>query len=149
MSARRPTQYWLAIASAEHVARGVAGGFMQVCHGKRGPLMRIHPGDIVVYYSPTHTFGGKDKCQAFTAIGTARDHPPYPFQMHADFCPFRRDVAWLPAQAASILPLLDQLSWSRHNKNWGYPLRFGLIPLTQADIQHIATAMQASLPPNP
>ena len=26
--------YWIAVASREHVRRGVAGGFAQVCHGK-------------------------------------------------------------------------------------------------------------------
>jgi hypothetical protein len=30
-----------------------AKGFMQVSHGKAAPLRRIHPGDWVVYYSPT------------------------------------------------------------------------------------------------
>lgn len=61
---------WVAVASAEHVRHGRRGGFMQVCHGKAGPLRRIHPGDRVVYYSPTISFGGKDRLQAFTALGT-------------------------------------------------------------------------------
>ena len=39
-------RYWIAVASADHVARGVAGGFMQVCHGKRAPLARIRPAPI-------------------------------------------------------------------------------------------------------
>ncbi len=62
-------KHWIAVASAEHVRRGQAGGFMQVCHGKATPLKRIQPGDWVAYYSPTETFKGKDKLQAFTAVG--------------------------------------------------------------------------------
>lgn len=60
---------WIAVASAEHVRIGRAGGFMQVCHGKATPLRRVKPGDYVVYYSPTVEFGSKKKLQAFTAIG--------------------------------------------------------------------------------
>jgi hypothetical protein len=60
---------WIAVASANHVAIGVAQGFMQVNHGKSGPLRRISPGDLVTYYSPTAVFGTKTPLQAFTAIG--------------------------------------------------------------------------------
>ena len=35
----------------EHVMRGQAGGFAQVCHGKRS-LSRIIKGDYLIYYSP-------------------------------------------------------------------------------------------------
>ena len=56
---------WIAVASAEHVRRGLAGGFMQVCHGKDGPLRRMRPGDRVAYYSPTETFGGTDRDAAY------------------------------------------------------------------------------------
>jgi hypothetical protein len=32
------TGHWIAVASAEHVRLGQAGGFMQVSHGKAAPL---------------------------------------------------------------------------------------------------------------
>jgi hypothetical protein len=38
-------KHWLTVARAEHVRRGQAEGFMQVCHGKAAPLKRIQPGD--------------------------------------------------------------------------------------------------------
>ena len=60
---------WIAVASAEHVRIGRVHGFMQVCHGKAVPLRRLKPNDWIVYYSPTVTFGGKDKLRSFTAIG--------------------------------------------------------------------------------
>ncbi len=67
---------WIAVACAEHVRRGREGGFMQVCHGKAGPLRRIRPGDGIVYYSPTIAFGSRVPYQAFTACGTVRDGDP-------------------------------------------------------------------------
>ena len=66
-------RYWLAVASADHARRGKALGIMQVGHGKGAPLRRLRPGDGVVYYSPTVTLGGKDRLQAFTLIGYAKD----------------------------------------------------------------------------
>ena len=133
---------WVAVASAKHVRLGRGGGFMQVCHGKSGPLRRIRPGDRVVYYSPTISFGGKDRLQAFTALGTVLPGDPYEFDMGADFRPFRRDVAWdADTGDAPIAPLLDRLSFTAGRANWGYALRFGLLQVTSQDMELIFAAM--------
>lgn len=137
------SEHWVAVASAEHVRRGRTEGFMQVCHGKAAPLRRIAPGDGVVYYSPTVTFGGKDRLQAFTAIGTVRDSTPYRADMGAGFHPFRRDVMWRAAEEASIQPLLDTLDFTAGKRNWGYQLRFGLFSISAYDFSLIAQAMHA------
>ena len=68
---------WIAVASAEHVEIGRAQGFMQVGHGKGAPLKRLRAGDRIAYYSPVRVFGGRDACQAFTAIGTVVDERVY------------------------------------------------------------------------
>lgn len=137
------SEHWVAVASAEHVRRGRAEGFMQVCHGKVAPLQRIKPGDGVVYYSPTTTFGGKDRLQAFTAIGIARDGSPYRADMGGGFHPFRRDVSWRAAEEAPIQPLLDALDFTAGKRNWGYQLRFGLFSIGAHDFGMIAEAMRA------
>lgn len=136
---------WIAVASADHVKRGVEGGFMQVCHGKAAPLRRINAADRVVYYSPTQTMGVPGRLQAFTAIGTVKSGEPYPFDMGGGFVPYRRDVQWLPAKDAPIHPLLDVLSFSAGVRNWGYRFRFGLFEVTEQDMAAIATAMEAEL----
>ncbi|RJS27292.1 EVE domain-containing protein [Corallococcus sp. H22C18031201] len=135
------SQGWLAVASEEHVLRGRQGGFMQVCNGKGAPLRRIHPGDRVVYYSPTATFQGKDTLQAFTALGIVKTGEPYLFDMGGGFIPFRRDVNWVEATRAHIRPLLDVLDFSAGVRNWGYRLRGGLIPLSEHDLALISSAM--------
>jgi hypothetical protein len=141
-----PPHHWIAVASAEHVANGIAEGIMQVCHGKGGPLRRIRPGDRVIYYSPTGTFRGSDRLQQFTAFGIVRAGEPYQFQMSADFRPYRRDVEYLPARPASILPLLPQMEFSRGKRNWGWQLRLGLFEITAEDSARIAAAMGVTLP---
>jgi hypothetical protein len=137
----RSPKNWIAVASAEHVRRGRAEGFMQVCHGKAAPLKRLRAGDRVVYYSPSTKFGGKDKLQAFTALGEVLERAPYEADMGGGFLPFRRDVAWQANREVPIQPLLEQLEFSRGQKNWGYQLRFGLFEVTAHDMDLIATAM--------
>jgi hypothetical protein len=138
---------WIAVASAEHVAIGRAGGFMQVGHGKGAPLKRLHAGDRIVYYSPVRVFGGKDACQAFTAIGAVRDERVYQGVMADGFEPFRRDVDWLAADEAPIRPLLDTLSFSAGKSNWGYAFRVGLLKVSADDMALIANAMHARARP--
>jgi EVE domain-containing protein len=141
-------KHWIAVASAAHVRIGRAQGFMQVCHGKGGPLRRISPGDHVAYYSPTETFGGKDRLQAFTAIGEIKPGAPYQADMGGGFRPFRRDVAWSDAAAVPIRPLLDRLALTRDNPNWGYKLRLGLFEIVGEDmklIRHVAMSREALL----
>ena len=139
---------WIAVASAEHArrGRGTAGdGYMQVCHGKCAPLKRVLPGDRVAYYAPTITMGGKDKCQSFVSIGLVQAGEPYAFDMGGGFVPFRRDVAYTPAQEVSILPLLDQFEFVEVRSRWGYKFRFGLFKIGAGDMRLIAQAMQANL----
>ena len=134
---------WIAVASAEHVRIGRAGGFMQVCHGKAAPLRRLRPGDRVVYYSPTATFRGGDTLQAFTALGTVKEGEVYQADMGGGFHPFRRDVAWSDAAQTPIRPLLGALDLAAGGRSWGYQLRFGLFAVSDHDMAVIAQAMGA------
>jgi hypothetical protein len=132
-------KYWIAVASADHARRGKAG-FMQVNHGKAAPLRRISPGDGVAYYSPTVTFGGKDKLQAFTLIGRVKPGEIYQGEM-GDWVAHRRDVDWADAEEAPIAPLLDRLEFTAGKTNWGYQMRFGLFEISEHDFRLIAEAM--------
>ena len=136
---------WIGVASADHVRHGLAAGIMQLCHGKASPLRRVLPGDLIAYYSPTVEFRGTEKCRAFTAFGVARDGAPYRFEMSEDFCPYRRDVEWLPARDAPIAPLLERLDFAAGRRNWGYQLRFGIFAASDHDMQIIAEAMGVKL----
>lgn len=135
-------QFWIGTVSKEHVERGKAGGFAQVCHGKCAPLKRMHPGDILIYYSPQLMFGEKTAYQCFTAIGAVKDKPPYQVEMTPDFIPFRRDIEYAITIDAPIRPLLNQLSFIQDKTKWGYVFRFGLLKIPHADFITIAHAMQ-------
>ena len=134
--------YWVAVASREHVMRGVAGGFAQVCHGNLRPLKQMTADDWIVYYSPTEKFGEKMPCRKFTAIGRLKPREPYQYRMTADFIPWRRDITFLAAKEASIEPLIDKLSFIQNKQRWGFPFRRGCFSIPLSDFQLIASSME-------
>jgi hypothetical protein len=139
---------WIAVASAEHARRGCAeplAGYMQVCHGKCAPLQRVSPGDLVAYYAPTLRMGGGDRLQKFVSLGVVQPGEPYAFDMGDGFVPFRRDVAYVAAEEASIQPLLEQFDFVEDPQRWGYKFRFGLFDISDHDMRLIARAMRADL----
>lgn len=138
-------RFWIAVASREHVMRGVSGCFAQVCHGKPGPLKKMAQGDWIIYYSPTETFGGKSPCRRFTAIGKVNAGEPYIFQMSKDFIPWRRNVTFSASQEVAIEPLLDKLSFIHDKRKWGFPFRRGCFEIPESDFRLIAQAMGVKL----
>jgi hypothetical protein len=138
------TRYWLGVASADHVRRGAREGFMQVCHGKAGPLRRTSPVDGIAYYSPSRVMGVKDGLQAFTACGRLKSSEPYQFDMGGGFLPYRRDVEWIANGEAKIAPMLQVLDFTAGRTNWGQPFRYGLFEISQHDFNLIEQALHAS-----
>lgn len=135
------TKHWIAVASREHVMRGVSGGFCQVCHGKSGPLKQMSAKDWIIYYSPTERFGESVPCRKFTAIGQIDDLQPYPFRMSEDFIPWRRNVKFYEAKEIDIAPLIDKLSFIQNKSRWGFPFRRGCFSIGQNDFSLISTNM--------
>lgn len=135
------SRYWIGVVSASHVARGVAGGFAQLCHGKSAPLKRMRPGDWLIYYSPRTDMANGQPLQAFTAIGQVVDDRVYEYRMSENFVPFRRDIRYSPCREVKISTLLQQLSFTRGVTNWGYRFRFGHLEIEKEDFLTIAEAM--------
>lgn len=139
-------KYWLAVACAEHVRRGRAGGFAQVCHGKGAPLRRMSAGDGIVYYSPSQRMGDRDGFQHFTAIGRVKTGEPYAVEMFPGVRMHRRDIEWFDADEQPIKPLLDWLDFTQP-KNWGYSLRFGLVEIPEVDFEFLQHVMTRAMEP--
>jgi predicted RNA-binding protein len=57
------------------------------------------------------------------------------------FVPFRRNVEFRECREASILPLIDELSFIRDKQRWGAPFRFGLVEIPEEDFRLIAGEM--------
>jgi hypothetical protein len=136
------SKYWIAVASREHVLRGIFEGICQVCHGKAGPLKQMSKDDWIAYYSPTERFGETIPCRKFTAIGKICLGEPYQYRMSEDFVPWRRDVSFFSAREIAIEPLIDKLSFIHDKRRWGYPFRRGCFQVPFTDFSLIAANME-------
>lgn len=134
-------KYWIIVASKDHIARGVADGFVQANHGKQASLKRIHADDWVLIYSPKQTMEGTEPCKAFTAIGQAIGNEIYQHKMSEDFIPWRRDIRFYENTETPIIPLIDKLDFIINKKSWGYAFRFGFLKIEEADFERIKAQM--------
>ena len=135
-------KYWIAVISKNHVLKGKEWQILQVCHGKKAPLKRIHSGDYIVFYSSKEHLKDKKPLQKFTAIAKATDNHIYQVEQFEGFMPFRRKVAFLTCNEIEIRPLINDLDFIRNKKSWGFPFRYGLLEISKKDFDLIRTKMQ-------
>ncbi|MCU1406825.1 MAG: hypothetical protein JWQ43_3128 [Glaciihabitans sp.] len=138
------TNYWLGVVQRSHVDSGVRQGIVQTNHGSKAGLLRMQPGDGLVYYSPRTDHPEGAPLREFTAIGRITDAEPWE-ATEGDRHPWRRSADYDDtATATSITPLLPLLDFTRDTPNWGYQLRRGQLPVSQHDFEMIADAMGAA-----
>ncbi len=133
--------YWVSTISRDHVRLSVEGGFTQAGHGKASGLKRLKADDWLVYYSPKTRLRDGEPVRAFTAIGRVLDEQLYQVEQAPGFTPWRRNVEFVTAIEAPIRPLIDQLSFIKDKRRWGYMFRVGLFKIPQADFAVISRAM--------
>ena len=134
-------QYWIIVATRDHVLEAARGGFVQAEHGKASLLRRMKPGDWVIYYSPRLEFDKSDKCQRFTAIARVAEGPIYQQDMGEGIKPFRRKAAYSESREVSILLLVPQLTFIKNKEKWGLALRYGKVKISEDDFSRISSLM--------
>lgn len=135
------TRYWITVVSKDHLANGIAGGFMQANHGKAGSLKRMSEGDWVIFYSPKQTYRGNEPLQAFTGIGQAADNEVYQYKISEDFIPYRRNVQFYECEETPVVPMINDLDFIPNKASWGYPFRFGFFEIGAHDFKLIKSDM--------
>ncbi|ALS00356.1 hypothetical protein ATZ33_02865 [Enterococcus silesiacus] len=131
--------YWIGVASKDHVALGVAGGFCQLCHGKSAPLNKMKAGDWLIYYAPKQSLKIKEPCQEFIALGQVLPGETYSFEMAPGFVPFRKNIDFLkkiqpvPLQAVAQFRL-----WQEYRSR----LRFGHFQIPEELFDFIVSGMK-------
>jgi hypothetical protein len=123
------------------VQGAVEGGFCQLGHGKETLVRPLKAGDLIVYYSPREFMGSGPILQAFTAAGCILDDVPYIAEQSECFHPYRRQVKFFKGRQAPIRPLLQELSFTQGDENWGLVFRRGAFQITEDDFERIAKAM--------
>jgi len=134
-------QYWIVVVSKDHVRKALKGGFCQACHGKKWPLEKMQAGDRVLFYSSKLKYGSSESYQKFTAIGMVKKGDPYQDTVDSDFSPYRKDIAFMECRESRIHPILTQLHFSQHAKNWGYKLMSGFLEIDKHDFELISKTM--------
>jgi predicted RNA-binding protein len=142
MSEPREPKYFIGVVCREHVRKGVKLGIAQVGHGKRTGLARMHKGDWLIYYSPNLGMDSKEPLRAFTALGKIVDDEIFQVEESETFKPFRRRAKYSKVTETPITPLIDNLSFIKNKKSWGYVFRFGLVEIPEADFELIASKMK-------
>ncbi len=138
---------WLGVVSAEHAARAAEYGWIQLNHGKRTGVARLHRGDGFAIYSPTQRMGEKTPLHQVTQLGIVSDDAPYlaeePMEMgaHGTVRPWRRTVDFSPVRPVAIYDVPLELT---RDRGWGYSLRFGLVPLSATDFALLREAMMST-----
>lgn len=114
--------YWIGVASKDHVQLGKKDGFCQLCHGKAAPLKRMKEGDWLIYYAPKMSLKTKEPCQKFIAAGQILKGEAYPFEMFPGFIPYRKDVAFLKdLNELALAAVSEDPLWAEYRSR----LRFG------------------------
>ena len=131
-------RFWVGVVSRSHVQIGVKGGFIQLGHGKKAPLQKLHAGDGLAMYSPRTDYPDGEVLQSFTAIGVVTSGEIYQVEMSPDFKPFRVDVRFHKCREAPIRPLIDELSFIKNKTHWGAAFRFGQLEIPAVDFKIIA-----------
>ncbi len=138
-------KYWINVVSKDHVERGKKGGFTQANHGAPHNLKRLANGDWIVFYSSKVSFENGEKLQKFTAIGFITDDKPYQAVMTPNFHPWRRNMKFIECDEVLIHPLIEELSFIKDKKKWGYPFRRGMFEISENDFKIISNTMGVNI----
>ncbi len=136
------TKYFLICASRDHVLKGVEGGFAQAGHGRKDLISKLSKGDRIVFYSSKDKFENGKPLQKFTALGKVIDEDPYQANATGDFKPYRRNVEFKNVAETDIRPLLEELTFIKNKKKWGFYLISGFREISKEDFNVINNKMK-------
>lgn len=125
-------KHWIAVISYEHALLASQMNILQVCHGKKGPLIATHAGDEVFIYCPrTGIRSGKElKIIAFHC--TFLDNNIYQHEQTSTFKPFRKDVIFNTHFVPIPIKEVEGLELTQ-NSNWGMLARRGFFEISAHD----------------
>lgn len=88
-------KHWIAVISRAHARIAADSEFLQVCHGKAGPLRQTSAGDEVFIYCPRSEINAGEilKTVEFQCIFNNDD--VYQVEQFPGFRPFRKDVTFI------------------------------------------------------
>jgi len=125
-------KHWIAVISLEHAEIASRMGFLQVCHGKMGPLKRTSAGDEFFIYCPRTKMGAGSVIKRVAFRGHFNDNRIYQVEQFPGFHPHRKDVTFdADFQPVDILSVANpELTSTPH---WGIFARRGFFEISNHD----------------
>lgn len=125
-------KHWIAVISLEHAEIAARSGFLQVCHGKMGPLKHTSAGDEFFIYCPRTGMGSGEVIKRVTFQGHFNDNRIYQVEQFPGFHPYRKDVTFDTGfQPVDILSVSGLELTS--NPRWGMLARRGFFEISSHD----------------
>ncbi|MFN7161299.1 MAG: EVE domain-containing protein [Candidatus Gracilibacteria bacterium] len=128
--------YWIGVATLDHLERGFEKGMFGIGHGKKAPLEMMKGGDRIVFYLPKKDYGvssTENKYQRFRGFAVIDDGEVFS-ETVGDGCKFRKKLTFLDMEKeVAIAPLIGKLSFIKDTKRWGFPFMKGYIKITKED----------------
>ncbi len=134
-------KYWICVLPKDRVLAGIEGNFIQ-SQQQEAPLSRMKKGDWIIFYSPRNTAEDTEKVQAFIALGQLIDEIVYQVDVTSEVKGFRRKIEYTKCKEASVIPLIQHLSFIRNKKHWGFVFKLSLIQILEEDFMIICKSME-------
>lgn len=126
--------HWIAVISRAHARIAAASGFLQVCHGKAGPLRRTRAGDEVFIYCPREGMGAGEVLKRVEFRCTFDDDRVYSVEQAPGFTPFRKDVSFDESFQGLAIHDVAGLELTA-DPHWGMLARRGFFDISAHDAQ--------------
>ncbi|WP_156851634.1 EVE domain-containing protein [Bartonella refiksaydamii] len=125
-------KHWIAVISRAHARFAAEFGFLQVCHGKAGPLRKTSKGDEAFIYCPRCEIGTGQVIQTIEFQCIFKDDHIYQVKQAPNFVPFRKDVIFNKQAQSVILKEIQGLEFLT-NPHWGMLAQRDFFEITAYD----------------
>ncbi|BEM34568.1 EVE domain-containing protein [Serratia sp. Lou2A] len=134
-------KHWIAVISQAHARIAAESGFLQVCHGKAGPLRKTRSGDEVFIYCPRSEMGGGDVLKTVEFHCVFQNDDVYQVEQFPGFTPHRKDVVFNRHFQPVVLKEVAGLEFTA-DSHWGMLARRGFFEIGPHDAALLRKAMQ-------
>lgn len=134
-------KHWMAVISRAHARIAADAGFLQVCHGKAGPLRQTRAGDEVFIYCPRSEMKAGEILKTVEFHCVFNSDEVYQVEQFPGFSPYRKDVTFNRQLQPVVLKAVEGLALTA-NTHWGMLARRGFFEIDVQDALLLRTAMQ-------
>ncbi|MEE4484880.1 EVE domain-containing protein [Serratia ficaria] len=125
-------KHWIAVISRAHARIAAESGFLQVCHGKAGPLRKTRAGDEVFIYCPRSEMGGGEVLKTIEYHCIFENDDVYQVEQFPGFTPYRKDVTFNRDFLPTALKAVVGLEFTA-DSHWGMLARRGFFEIGSHD----------------